>query len=174
MDIVSNSRINTSRILRLRLYSIKFILLCIPPFHLIYLYAILLHVQGNKPNPNKALFLYIFGLLLVSLILSAFFLINLPGVFQSKWLSGQLLLFLYGIISLYLMLLIHLAFVTVEFDRKNAIHKYFEFTDIDYFTRFFTLLCSPFTLWWLQLKYLSKDKINQFESDDLEPKPTDQ
>lgn len=144
--------------------SIKLVFFAIPPFHLLYLYAVALVVQNNKTLEKRTLFLYVLSLLVASVILCAFFLINLPGVFTTWWLSGQLLLFFYGILSLYVMLLIHLTLLTVSFDRQKASHRYFEFTDIDYFTRFLTLLLLPFTIWWFQAK-LQQSQLEEAKSE---------
>ncbi len=132
--------------------SIKLAFFALPPFHLLYLYAVAVKVQKNTSMGKRTLLFYMLGLLLLSVILSAFFLINLPGVLQTPWLSGQVLLFFYGILSLHVMFLIHLTLLTVEFERQNASQRYFEFTDIDYFTRFLTLLFLPFTIWWFQAR----------------------
>lgn len=159
MNSVSESNNFVNSIAKIPSGSFKLAFFALPPFHLLYLYAVAVQVQKNKKVGKRTLLFYMLGLLLVSVILSAFFLINLPGVLQTRWLSGQLLLFFYGILSLYVMLLIHLTLVTVEFDRQNASHRYFEFTDIDYFTRFLTLLFLPFTIWWFQSRL--QDTMNK-------------
>ncbi|MBL7901198.1 MAG: hypothetical protein JNK73_04315 [Bacteroidia bacterium] len=150
MNSASNSNALVNGIAKIPSGSYKLAFFALPPFHLLYLYAVAVQVQKNKSTGKRTLLFYMLGLLLVSVILSAFFLINLPGVLQTRWLSGQLLLFFYGFLSLYVMFLIHLTLVTVEYERQNASHRYFEFTDIDYFTRFLTLLFLPFTIWWFQ------------------------
>ncbi len=165
MNSVSESNNFVNSIAKIPSGSFKLAFFALPPFHLLYLYAVAVQVQKNKKVGKRTLLFYMLGLLLVSVILSAFFLINLPGVLQTRWLSGQLLLFFYGILSLYVMLLIHLTLVTVEFDRQNASHRYFEFTDIDYFTRFLTLLFLPFTIWWFQNKLQSAMNKNREEEE---------
>jgi hypothetical protein len=169
MNSASNSNAFVNGIAKIPSGSYKLAFFALPPFHLLYLYAVAVQVQKNKSVGKRTLFFYMLGLLLVSVILSAFFLINLPGVLQTRWLSGQLLLFFYGILSLYVMFLIHLTLVTVEFDRQHASHRYFEFTDIDYFTRFLTLLFLPFTIWWFQARL--QKAINYEAKDESEEGP---
>jgi len=161
MNSTSDTNYLANGIAKIPARSFKLAFFALPPFHLLYLYAVAVQVQKNKSVGKRTLLFYMLGLLLVSVILSAFLLINLPGVLQTRWLSGQLLLFFYGILSLYLMFLIHLTLVTVEFDRQQASHRYFEFTDIDYFTRFLTLLFLPFTIWWFQARLQSAMNKNR-------------
>lgn len=127
--------------------SLKLLLFVLPPFHLLYLYAVNSFVHERQESTNQPTLLYFLGLLLVALIFTLVGLIQIPTLFNLPLLSGKILFFVYCLSSIYLMLLFHLSLITVNFDRRHASHRYFEFTDMDYFSRFLTFLFLPFTVW---------------------------
>lgn len=137
----------------------------IPPVHLLYLYALASITREKETGRRSTMLLYVIGIAFFAIILGTFILINLPGIFDSPYLSGQLLLFEFGLAVLYLMFLLHLSISSVEYSRKRSAHRYFEFTDMDYVLRFFSLLFMPFTIW-----HLHKLFRNEWEAQD---EPTD-
>lgn len=139
----------SKRIIEIPAGSISLALFLLPPLHLLYLYALATHTREAEPERRSTMLLYVLGIAFFAIVLGTFIFINLPGLFDSPYLSGQLLLFEFGMAVLYLMFLLHLSISSVEYSRKRLAHRYFEFTDMDYVLRFFTLLFMPFTIWHL-------------------------
>lgn len=138
--------------------SFKLAFFLLPPLHILYLFSILQVVRQEKED-NKRILLYVMSIGAVAFILGSFFLINLPGVFDAPALKGQVLVFVFGLLVLYLMFLIHLSIVTVDFDRKRKSQHYFEFTDMDYVLRFTALLLLPVSIWYLHAKVKPFDAV---------------
>lgn len=139
----------SQRIIGMPSGSFSLALFLLPPLHLLYLYALASFTRLKEPGQRSTMLLYVVGIAFFAIILGTFVLINLPGIFDSPYLSGQLLLFEFGMAVLYIMFLLHLSITSVDYSRKHMAHRYFEFTDMDYVLRFLTLLFMPFTIWYL-------------------------
>lgn len=148
MEIYNSPKSLLERIRSIPSGSVKLAFFVLPPLHLLYLFSIL-QLTRQKEEDNKKLLFYILGIGLAAFVLGSFFLINLPGIFDIPILKGQILIFEFGLLVIYLMFLLHLSIVTVDYDRKKETQRYFEFTDMDYAMRFITLLFLPISIWHL-------------------------
>ena len=128
----NNSPITSLSPLRLAPGSLRLALYALPPFHLLYLYAVAREVGQASKGRQKPLLPKILAVMAVCLLLSSFVLVNVLGIYMKTYLQDSLFLFLYGILCLYLAILFHLTRITVQYERRQSSERYFDFTDMDY------------------------------------------
>lgn len=132
-----------NKIINMPPQSYRLILLSLPPLQIIYFFVLGEFVSARL-NQSRLLVRVCIALLIV-LALFALILHGVEFVLSknSDALQGIVLLLWLSWLFVYLFTLILLSVLTVQFDRSRELHRFFDFTDLDYVNRFLALLFLP-------------------------------
>jgi hypothetical protein len=152
MNTNSSSQTMSKRLIELPSGSYKLLLYSLPPLHFYYLFVVTKHLLSKQNRSDLFLIMYFFGFIISSLTFIFFYFVSLTEPIKNVYSQQIMLWSALLLISLYLFFLMQLSFLTIQHERSRELHRFFDFTDLDYINRFFSLLFLPFCIWNFQSK----------------------
>lgn len=142
------------KITQIKTNSLILALFMVPPFSFIYFYVLIVFLS-QRINRNTAWLSVWFTILFIGTNLLLVYYFLEPGSAENFFNNSILNCILVFLASLMIILVIYATVLSVKFERQKNEEHFHMNTDMDYLSRFFTLLFLPFTIWVYHPVFLS-------------------